>query len=150
MKLKKYFLLILLINCFQMLFSSEKIYLADIVSYDYKGEKITSNQNTASILKDLLNDNYYNGLIEFDTAKNQKYGTVTSSLDAAKVCSQINCQYIFYGYVRKDLNSWFIELKLYNASNNNVEKIFFSADDINNYNRMIEDLSLKIYEHFKK
>ena len=147
--MKKVLSIILLLNCFYVAFALDKIYISDIIGYDSKGNKTVLGQNTGNILKNSLNAKYYAGLFEFNIANSQKYGSVTSSSEAAKVCSQLNIQYLLYGYVRKDLNSWYTEIKLYNANSGAIEKIFFAADDINNYDRMIENIADKIYSYYK-
>ncbi|MCQ2589751.1 MAG: hypothetical protein MJ179_04930 [Treponema sp.] len=144
-----YILLGLMLIFTQRMFSTEKIYIADILCFDSKGERYSLLQNPAIQIKKQLMEKYYDGLLEFENVHVQKTGETSSALDASKACITLGCQYLLYGYVRKNTNSWDAELKLFNKDTNSVIYSFFASDDVNHYERLITYLSENIYEYYK-
>ena len=130
----------------QTMFSAEKIYIADILCFDSKGERYSLLQNPAIQIKKQLMEKYYDGLIEFENVHVQRIGETSSAIDASKACINLGCQYLLYGYVRKNTNSWVAELKLFNKDSNSVIYSFFASDDVNHYERLLSYISENIYE----
>lgn len=149
MKVKKS-LFILLISLLSFYAFTDDIYIAKINVFNDKGEKEIVLKKPEEIIIEQTQNYWFNSLITFKTAEASKTGTVTSSLEASKACEILKTQFLIYGYIRKDSNSWYTELKLYNNNSKKVEQDFFASDDINNYERMLKDIGDKISVYFQK
>ncbi len=146
----KYIIFGLMLFFTQTMFSAEKIYIADILCFDSKGERYSLLQNPAIQIKKQLMEKYYDGLIEFENVHVQRIGETSSAIDASKACINLGCQYLLYGYVRKNTNSWVAELKLFNKDSNSVIYSFFASDDVNHYERLLSYISENIYEYYNE
>lgn len=144
----KYVIVVFLLFFTQSIFSAEKVYITDILCFDSKGQRYSLLQNPAIQIKKQLMEKYYDGLIEFENVHVQKIGEISSALDASKACITLGCQYLMYGYVRKNTNSWEAEVKLFNKDSNSIIYSFFASDDINHYDRLLTNLSINIYEYY--
>lgn len=146
--MKKHFLIILISFLFSTFLFSEDIFISKISAFNSNGENIVLINRPESIISKKTNDFWFNSLIDFKLAPQNKTGTITSTYEAIRACNLLKCNFIIYGYVRKENNSWYGELKLFNAETKKVQQQFFASDDINNYERMVEDLASKISLYF--
>jgi hypothetical protein len=67
-----------------------------------------------------------------------------SIFDAASLCTSEKIEYLLYGYIQKDAYSWSIELKLFDNNTKTILRTFYSSDDIGSYDRLIDDISVKL------
>ena len=149
MKNKKSFLCVLVFLLLIPVFS-EDIYISKLNIYNEKGENVIVLQKPESVIVEQTQNYRFNSLVSFKVAEVSKTGPVTSSLEASKACETLKAEHLIYGYLRKEVNSWYAELKLYNAKTKTVEQDFFASDDIDNYQRMLINLGDKISLYFQK
>lgn len=83
-------------------------------------------------------------VIGFESVSSSEINPPASLLDAVRLGKEIGLDYLIYGYIKTDAYSWSIELKFLDVANSQVKQIFYSADDISNYDRMISDVTKKI------
>ena len=93
-----------------------------------------------------LNSYWFEGLISFELLNSSYYGDVYTVIDANKACDISDSLYLLYGFIQKNEKSWFANLKLYSRNEKKIVKEFFGSDDIDKYDRLLEDLSLKIID----
>lgn len=134
-----------IIICSVKCFSTE-ITIIQFVGY----EEDTGNEFYTTINEDLyehLAGYSFDGLISL-SLPGRNIPIVYSSLEAIQVARLLSSDYILYGYIRRTSNSYFVEAKLYNSHTSTIEKIFFTSDDLENYNRFVSTLSRNIAEYF--
>lgn len=129
---------------------SDSIHIAPIVCFDETGKKIELNINPNESLYDLLEKYYFNGLIVFNAASEKKTGSVTSILEAERLCNISNCDYVIYGYFQRNENSWYGNLRLYSKTQKKIVKDFFASDSIENYERMLRIFEDHIVDYCKE
>ncbi|MBP5402880.1 MAG: hypothetical protein J6Y36_06965 [Treponema sp.] len=147
--IKKFFLGLFfsLISCCVF---AETVSIAEIIIYDSQGKDVSILRNPEKDLQSSLSHLWFNGLIDFDVATKKSVGPVASSLDALKACNKLGRQFIIYGYMKKSDVNYYLELKLYNVEEKKVVTQFFASDGIENYDRMIADVTTKIEVYFKE
>ena len=121
-----------------------EIYVAPISYIDVKEEKVsTSIEIAKEISKEC--ENYLLGkkvlLIEI---RNEEINAPTSVLEAIKVSKEEKGDYLLYGYVEKKEYTYRAEIRFLDYEKREIRKIFYSSDDIENYERLIKDISYKI------
>lgn len=127
---------------------SESVPIAEIVVYDDDGSIVSSHKSISKDLCERLSERWFDGCVQFTSVSQAKIGAVISSFDAIKACNLIESQYIIYGYLKKSSVNYYCELKLYNKEISKVQKVFFSTDDLDNYDRLVLDVSNKIETFF--
>lgn len=134
-----------------MILLSTKCFSSKITIVQFAGyEEDTGKEFYTKIngdIYDQLSGYSFDGLISFSTP-HQNTPIVYSSLEAIQVAQLLSSDYLLYGYIRKTTNSYFVEVKLYNFHTGTIEKLFFSSDDLENYNRLVFTLSKNIAEYF--
>ena len=140
---KKLFLLFILINMSGLFFSAE-IIVSDIAVYDKDGKKIEMHVNPSKLIYEKLNKHWFEGLIHFSYLDEDKYGISYTIIDANKICSVEHKDFIIYGYIKKEENNWFINLKLYDKERKIVSDEFYASDSLEQYERLINIISEKI------
>lgn len=136
-------LIFLLIN---LSLYAEKISVAKIIVFDENSSKVESNKKMEKELIRKLNSYWFEGLISFELLNSSYYGDVYTVIDANKACDISDSLYLLYGFIQKNEKSWFANLKLYSRNEKKIVKEFFGSDDIDKYDRLLEDLSLKIID----
>jgi hypothetical protein len=64
--------------------------------------------------------------------------------EAIRVCQNEHANYLLYGYIASKDYTLYAEIKLLDYSKRSLTRIFYSADDLDNTERLIDDLSQKI------
>jgi hypothetical protein len=64
--------------------------------------------------------------------------------DAIRVCQNEHANYLLYGYVATKDYTVYAEIKLLDYSKRSLISTFYSVDDLNNIERLLDDLSIKI------
>lgn len=141
-------ILVLLLGLVNYCCFSQIIPITEIVVYNDEGKKDLINKNVNNDLVKLLDGYWFNDCVKFERAVNEKTGSVNSTIDAIRVCNMLDCNFVLYGYIKKTSVNFYAEIKLYDKENAKVQKVFFSSDDINNYDRLIQDISIKIRDYF--
>lgn len=129
-------------NQIEQNYTTQKIVLSPIVCYDQNNKAINLVKNPNRILYDDLTNSWFEGLIDFSLHKEKEF--IYTIVEAQKLCTQLNCSYLIYGYVQKNENSWYANLKLYDSNKKMIVKDFFASDDINNFERFISTLEENI------
>lgn len=140
---KKFFLLGVLILWFSLAFASE-VKIAAIAVYDNNGNKTNVPFDASKAIHSELEKHWFKGLVSFSHVSDQKYGIPISIIDANKICSSENIEYLIYGYIKKSDSNWFCEIKLYGETEKKILKEFFASDNINHYDRLIDTLCQNI------
>lgn len=65
-------------------------------------------------------------------------------LEAAALCEELQVELLFYGYLRCSEYTWEGEIKLYDHRAKAIQKLFFSRDGTEEFDRFIGDLAQKI------
>jgi hypothetical protein len=68
-------------------------------------------------------------------------------IDAIKVSKEEKAEYLLYGFVEKKEYTYRAEIRLLDFEKREIRKIFYSSDDVENYERVIKDLSYKIVSY---
>ena len=129
---------------------AEKVLLAPVVAYDEHNKKLDLEVNANRVFYEKLNSYWFEGKLTFEYITESKYGAINSVVDAQRVCSISESQYIVYGYFQKNSNSWYGNLKLYDNYAKKVSDEFFVSDSLDNYDRFIETLNERILEGMEK
>lgn len=140
--------------CFSFLFFNlafaQKIVLAPIVVYDFKGYKIEEKNESHEKIYENLSSFWTNGLLYFETINKNEYEEVLTVLDAEKVCNVKKEEYLLYGYIQKSEISWHGNIKLYSTSHKKIIKEFFASDELSKYERFIDVFSNNIFFGLKE
>ena len=142
MNKKILFLLVFTFSIFSV-FASE-IKIAPLTVYDGDGNKAEAPYNPSKAIHDELEKHWFGGLINFSYIAENKYGTPVTIIDAHKICTSENADYLIYGYLKKNESSWLCEVKLYDANGKKIIKDFFAGDSIDHYDRLITILCQNI------
>ena len=70
-----------------------------------------------------------------------------SVLDAVRVCRDERIDFLLYGYIAKRVYNYFAEIRLYDYEMRAVINNFYAVDDHDGYQRMLEDMALKIINY---
>lgn len=138
---KKSFALIFMLHGICSFIFAEKMALCQVICYDQNSEKIECDTDFENVFYKTLEQEWFSGLISFVKLDAFDFGDIYTVLDANKACSAGNFDFILYGFVQKNENFWYGNLKLYSASTKKIEKEFFASDDIFNLQRFINVLS---------
>jgi hypothetical protein len=65
-------------------------------------------------------------------------------LEAATACESQGYSYLLYGFVKRTEYSYYAELKLLEREHKNVAVAFISGDDSDHYERLMDDLAVKL------
>jgi hypothetical protein len=138
-------LLFLLIFGFTLtpLFSLE-IHVAPISYIDSRAERVVSN---IEVSKDIAREaeRYLTGKnLFFRYIKSEGVNAPVSVIDAIALSRLERVEYLVYGFVEKREYTYRAELRLLDFAGREIIKIFYSSDDIDNYQRLIKDLSYKV------
>ncbi|GEM_PF-3441095 len=136
---KKILSVVLVLFNFSVLFAAE-IKIAPVAVYDARGNKTAAPFDPAEKLYKELEKYWFEGLISFSLAPENKYGIPLTIIDANKICAAENSDYLIYGYIKKYEKNWSCEIKLYDAQNKKVVQDFFAADSIEHYDRFMNAL----------
>lgn len=142
---KKIIALLLLYFSFTKLFAA-KMAITPFIIYENAGKKINFDHNPAETIFIELEQYWFEGLLGFSYFSEKNYGLVYTLMDANATCSAENQDYLLYGFVQKNETNWFADVKLYDASKKKLIKEFYSSDDIEHYNRFIENLIRNIID----
>ena len=141
---KKTLLILLFIFAGSSLFALE-IYVAPISFIE--DEKVFSK---IEISKDIAREAeaYLHGKeLFFKEIKNKGLNAPVAMIDAIKVSKEEKAEYLLYGFVEKREYTYRAEIRLLDFDKKEIRKIFYSADDIENYERVIKDLGYKIVSY---
>ena len=138
---KKIFVLVFTLFLVSTFSFAEKMALSPIIVYDRDSSKIECDTDFEEIFYKSLEQEWFSGLISFVKLNASDFGDIYTVLDANKACSAGNFAFILYGFIQKNENSWYGNLKLYSASAKKIEKEFFAGDDISNLQRFISVLT---------
>lgn len=134
-------LLLLLISCSKAFCDS--VLIVPFAVYDYNNVIVKLEESPEERVFEELHFYNFGGLIDFRYEGN-KYPSVYTITDANKVCSVGNSDYALYGYIQKNENSWYGNLKLYDYSKKKIVKEFFASDDLCSYDRFLSVLCKNI------
>lgn len=140
---KKLLVISLLCNLYTAVFA-ETIAIVPFVVYDHSYSKINMSDKPEKEVYKELESCWFEGLITFELLKSEEFGEVYTVLDANKLCEAGNKDYLLYGYIQKNENSWSANLKLYSRDNKKIVKEFFAGDEKEEYDRFINTLSQNV------
>lgn len=126
-------------------FASE-IAVAPLAVYDSDGNRIELQQNPSKDIFNRLEKHWFEGLLHFSLLDESRYGIPLSVVDANKICSVEKKEFVLYGFVKKYDANFYADVKLYSLEEKKVVKEFFSGDDADHYERMINVLSSNILD----
>ncbi len=124
--------------------NAETVLVAPMTVYDKDSNAIDMPKNPADEVYDAVSDHWFEGMLSFRMVPARKYGAIYTTLDASRCCTAEEAEYILFGYVQKNEGSWTASMKLYDANSKKTLMEFFSGDDTDHYDRLMEDLSGKI------
>lgn len=142
MNKKILFLLIFIFSIFSV-FASE-IKIAPLAVYDGNGNKTEAPYTPSKAIHNELEKHWFGGLISFSHIAENRYGTPVTIIDAHKICTSENADYLIYGYLKKNESSWLFEVKLYDVNGKKIIKEFFAGDSIDHYDRLINTICQNI------
>ena len=143
MKKKSLFILLFIFGI-PSLFALE-IYVAPISFIEE--EKVLSKIEIASAIAREAGAYLSGNKLFFGEVKNQEQNAPVSMIDAIKVSKEERADYLLYGFVEKKEYTYRAEIRLLDFEKREIIKIFYSSDDIENYERVIKDISYKIVSY---
>lgn len=124
-------------------FSSE-IKIAPISVFDGSGNKVTPPFNPSKAIQSELEKHWFEGVISFSLLNEEMYGIPVTIIDANKICVNEKVDYLIYGFIKKNEKNWFAEIKLYDSNEKKINQDFFASDNIEHYERLINNLCQNI------
>ncbi|MCL2793555.1 MAG: hypothetical protein FWD87_10765 [Spirochaetaceae bacterium] len=125
-----------------------EIHIAPISFIDTIEERVFSRREIAREIASGT-EKYLEGKnVFFREIRNQEVNAPVSVIDAINVGGKERVEYLLYGFIEKRAHTYRAEVKLLDFENRRIRKIFYSSDDIENYERLIKDLSYKIVSYF--
>lgn len=124
-------------------FASE-IMIAPLAVYDGNGDRTVPPSNPSETIRKELDRHWFEGLLNFSCPNESKVSVPVTVVDANRVCITESSDYLLYGYIKKNENSWQAEIKMFSASERKIIKEFFAGDSIEHYDRMLNDLCRNI------
>ncbi|MCL2293351.1 MAG: hypothetical protein FWC36_00560 [Spirochaetes bacterium] len=121
-----------------------EIYIAPISFIDSRTDRVSS---SIEIPRDIARESerYLTGKkVFFRYIRNREINAPVSVIDAITLSRLERAEYLLYGFVERREYTYRAELRLLDFERREIIRIFYSADDINNYERLIRDLSYKI------
>jgi len=125
-----------------------EVHIAPISYIDTIEERVFSRREIA---RDIVNgtENYlYGKNLFFREIKSREINAPVSLIDAVNVSRVERADYLLYGFVEKREHTYRAEIRLLDFEKRVIRRIFYSSDDIENYERLIGDLSYKIVSYF--
>lgn len=104
-------------------------------------------RNTAAVQSDLLSSLWAmeTGIsLQFNRLRDNRISPPQSLTDAVTVCRNEQIEYLLYGYLTRRTHSLQMEIRLFDYNNRQIMQSFFQMDDSSNYDRLIDDMALKI------
>jgi len=104
-------------------------------------------RNTGRVQEELLTSLWAinTGVVmRFNYLTDNRINAPQSITDAITVCRTERIDYLLYGYVSKNAHNMRMEIRLFDYANRRILQTFFSMDDVNNYQRLLDDMSSKI------
>lgn len=144
---KKVLFFIIFIFALLSIFADE-IMIAPIIVYDKKGDKLEIDISKKVYQK--LSSHWFDGQLDFELLRPEKYGMIYTGLDAAKVCTVESKRFMIYGYVQKNDFNWFANLKIYDSEQKKIIKEIFAGDEINYIERFENDIFDKLIQELEK
>ena len=132
---------------FNPLFAIE-IFIAPISYIDSREEKVISRIEISKELANEAERYLYRKEIFLKEIKNAEINAPVSMIDAIKVSREEKAEYLLYGFVEKKEYTYRGEIKLLDYEKREISTVFYSSDDLENYERLIKDLSYKIVTYF--
>lgn len=141
---KRIVLLIVFLLSFSV--SAVEFGIAPFIIYDGEGMKISLNSVPSDNVYKQLTEKWLDGLIDFHKVNSEKTGDIYTVIDAYKVCTTEGYDYIIYGFIEKKEDCYFSNLKIYSSSEKKNIKNFYCSDDIEHYERLMNNLSLNVLQ----
>jgi len=121
-----------------------EVYVAPLLYIDETAE---FSRNTEIVQSDLLNALWAvetGVVLQFDNLKDNRINPPQSLTDAVTVCRNERVEYLLYGYVTRREHNVQAEIRLFDYANRQIKQSFFGMDDSAHYERLINDIALKI------
>lgn len=147
--MKKFISLLSLLYMVVVSVNAQNAIVAPVVCYDENTQKLELEENPGEALFAKLEKYWLEGLVGFRQATENEYGMVNSAVDAQRICNIMGEQYIIYGFIQRNENSWYGDLKLYDGEKRRIIDEFFAVDNINRYDRFIGTLADRILDGFE-
>ena len=144
--IKKVFALIVVFSLCLFHIFSETVLASQLLVYDRESNVLQLKEKPMDIIYEKLSEYWLEGLITYKKVSERDVGEVYNTIDANRACSLENADYILFGYLKKNESYWSGNIKLYSFSEKKVIREFFASDDINHYERILENFSSKILE----
>lgn len=143
---KKFFSIVLCFLFFLFSLSGETILVAPVVVYDKESKRIETKEDPSVIMCREFSSRWFEGLIHFENLGRKKYGEILNILDASRVCTAENVEFMLYGYIQNNEGNWFGNIKLYDSQKKKIIKEFYCADSLEHYERFLASLAHNILE----
>ncbi|MDR2941332.1 MAG: hypothetical protein LBV17_01920 [Treponema sp.] len=127
--------------------SALNIYVAPVLYVDETANNSKSTGKAQGELIEALRAIETGIVLQFDSLKNNNINPPVSLFDAITVCRNEQIDYLLYGYVTKRANNVIVELRLFEYSSRTVMETFFGMDDPGHYERLIEDIAIKVLKY---
>ena len=126
------------------------IYVAPLLYID---ETDMSRRSPAAIQRDLLSGLWAvetGTALQFRNLRDNRINPPQSLTDAVTVSRSERIEFLLYGFVIRREHSVQMEIRLFDYVNRRIAQTFFSIDDSNNYERMVNDMALKILAYISE
>jgi len=127
------------------LYSIEIIHVAPFYHIDEVKDEVHANND--------FHKRLFNKLQSVETGIDLNFSVVSlprgqnppqSLSEAIRVCQNERANYLLYGYIASKDYTFYAEIKLLDYSKRSLIRVFYSADDLDNIERLFDDLSQKI------
>jgi len=129
-----------------------EIYLAPLAYQDEsvsEGSALTADRHPAvDLLKRFDGSSPADGVV-LKEAVELSEGCPRTYLEAARDCESLGYAYLLYGFVKRTEYSLYAELKLLERDGKEVAAAFISSDDTAHYDRLMDDLALKLTSYLR-
>jgi len=140
--LKKIFLILLVL--FSIPAFGVEVYVAPLLHIDETASNARGNGNVQADILTVLRSFETGVVLRFNSLRNNRINPPQSITDAISVCRNEQIEYLLYGYITQRTHSIQAEVRLFDYTNRRVMQSFFGMDDSGNYQRLINDITLKV------
>ena len=121
-----------------------EVYIAPILYVDETADNNLFEKNVqADLLKALRL--YETGIVlRFIRVQDNRINAPVSLRDAISISQSERASYLIYGFLTEKEHAFYMEVRLLDYENRRVMSSFFSMDDLNNYDRLLNDIAVKL------
>ncbi len=123
------------------------IHIAPIVFLDESASPGKDAPKVEADLFDHLSTRSFEGKAVFKRIEAGKLPAPRSLIEALGFADANGYPFLMYGYLRRTDDALFAEIRMADRDARTIAAVFYSVDTVDRYDRLVEDLGRKVYEH---